>query len=90
MTFRSLSGLGFTIGCLSLLTGCSGGELLHRFTFSPEAIEAQQTNLSLRKGERLQFWNTLDVSYQKGTKLTFKIGLKPGKAKKSQPSSVMH
>ncbi|CAK24705.1 hypothetical protein KQ296_01930 [Synechococcus sp. CS-197] len=63
------------------MTGCSGGELLHRFTFSPEAIEAQQTNLSLRKGERLQFWNSLDVSYQKGTKLTFKIGLKPGNSK---------
>jgi len=66
-----------------------GGELLHHFTFSPEAIEAQQTSLSLRKGERLQFWNSLDVSYQKGTALTFKIGVNLTTAKKSRPSSVM-
>ena len=81
MRCRSLPGWGLTIGCLSLLTGCMGGELLHRFTFSPEAIEAQQTSLSLRKGERLQFWNSLDVSYQKGTALTFKIGVKPDNGK---------
>ena len=57
-----------------------GGELLHRFTFSPEAIEAQQTRLTLAKGERLQFWNSLDVSFQPGTTLTFKIGVKPDNA----------
>ena len=81
MRFRSVAGWGLTIGCLSLVTGCMGDELLHRFTFSPEAIEAQQTSLSLRKGERLQFWNSLDVSYQKGTELTFKIEVKPDNRK---------
>ena len=81
MRVRSLPGWGLTIGGLSLLAGCMGGELLHRFTFSPEAIEAQQTSLSLRKGERLQFWNSLDVSYQKGTELTFKIEVKPDNGK---------
>ena len=81
MRIRSVPGWGLTIGGLSLLAGCMGGELLHRFTFSPEAIEAQQTSLSLRKGEHLQFWNSLDVSYQKGTALTFKIEVKPDNGK---------
>ena len=29
----------------------------------------------------MQFWNSLDVSYQKGTALTFKIGVKPDNGK---------
>ena len=64
MRFRVVPGWGLAIGCLSLLTGCMGGELLHHFTFSSKAIEAQQTHLILREGERLQFWNSLDFSYQ--------------------------
>ena len=83
MQVRSVPGWGLTIGCLSLLTGCMGGELLHRFTFSPEAIEAQNTSLTLGKGERLQFWNSLDLSYQKGTELSFKIEVKPDNGKEA-------
>ena len=31
----------------------------------------------MRKGESLQFWNSLDVSYKPGTRLVFKIAIKP-------------
>ena len=77
MRLQTLPGWGLALGSVALLTGCMGGELLHRFTFSPKAIKPGQTTLTLRKGESLQFWNSLDVSYKPGTKLVFKIAIKP-------------
>lgn len=73
---RTIAGL-MGGGVAALLVGCSGGELLQRFTFEPDAIKPQQTTLTLRKGERLQFWNSLDLSYQSGLTLAFNISLKP-------------
>ena len=77
MRLQALPGWGLALGSLALVTGCMGGEPLHRFTFSLEAIKPGETTLTLRKGERLQFWNSLDVTTKPGTDLVFKIAITP-------------
>ena len=59
-----------------LLSGCTGGEPLHRFVFDPGAIAPQTTRLMVGAGEKLSFWNSLDVTYQTGTTLDFVINIK--------------
>ena len=59
-----------------LLTGCTGGEPLHRFVFDPEAMSPQTTTLILEKGEKLSFWNSLDVSCKQPVTLQFYISIK--------------
>ena len=58
-----------------LLSGCTGVEALHRFVFDPGGITPQTTNLTLDAGKKLSFWNSLNVSYQVGTTLTFVINI---------------
>lgn len=58
-----------------LLSGCTGGEPLHRFVFDPEAIAPQTTTLTVGAGETLSFWNSLDLTYQMGTTLDFVINV---------------
>ena len=60
-----------------LLSGCTGGEALHRFVFDPGGITPQTTKLTLGAGEKLSFWNSLDVTYQAGTTLDFVININP-------------
>lgn len=69
-----------------LLTGCTGGEPLHRFVFDPEAMSPQTTTLILEKGEKLSFWNSLDVSYKPPVTLQFYISIK---AEKEAPVEVL-
>ena len=58
-----------------LLSGCTGGEPFHRFVFDPAEIIPQTTTLTLGAGEKLSFWNSLDVTYQAGTTLDFVINI---------------
>ena len=69
-----------------LLTGCTGGEPLHRFVFDPEAVSPQTTTLMLEKGEKLSFWNSLDVTYKPPVTLQFYISIK---AEKEAPVEVV-
>ena len=69
-----------------LLTGCAGGEPLHRFVFDPEAVIPQTTTLMLVKGEKLSFWNSLDVTYKPPVTLNFYITIK---AEEEAPVEVL-
>ena len=62
-----------------LLTGCTVGEPLHRFVFDPESMSSQTTTLILEKGEKLSFWNSLDVTYKPPVTLQFYISIKAEK-----------
>ena len=69
-----------------LLAGCTGGEPLHRFVFDPEGVSPQTTTLMLEKGEKLSFWNSLDVTYKSPVTLQFYISIK---AEKEAPAEVV-
>ena len=69
-----------------LLTGCTGGEPLHRFVFNPEEVIPQTTTLMLEKGEKLSFWNSLDVTYKSPVNLQFYISIK---AEEEAPVKVL-
>ena len=62
-----------------LLAGCTGGEPLHRFVFDTGEVSPQTTTLMLDKGEKLSFWNSLDMTYQPPATLQFYISIKVGK-----------
>lgn len=59
-----------------LLTSCTGGEPLHRFVFDSAEAVPQSTTLILQKGEKLSFWNSLDVTYKPPVTLEFYISIK--------------
>ena len=69
----------FVLGTVIALTGCTGGEPLHRFTFNPETLAPQTTTLILDKGEKLNFWNSLNVTYKPPIALAFYISIKAEK-----------
>ena len=69
----------FILGTVIALTGCTGGEPLHRFTFNPETLAPQTTTLILGKGEKLNFWNSLNVRYKPPIALAFYITIKAEK-----------
>ena len=59
---------------------------MHRFVFGPEAVSPQTTTLMLEKGEKLSFWNSLDVTYKPPVTLQFYILIK---AEKEAPVEVV-
>ena len=69
----------FILGTVIALTGCTGGEPLHRFTFNPETLAPQTTTLILDKGEKLNFWNSLNVTYKAPIILAFYVTIKAEK-----------
>ena len=60
---------------LLLIAGCTVGEPLHQFTFN-ESLEPQNTTLILEKGEKLSFWNSLNIGYEPPITLDFYITIK--------------
>ena len=60
---------------LLLIAGCTGGEPLHQFAFN-ETLEPQTTTLILEKGEKLSFWNSLNIAYKPPITLGFYIAIK--------------
>ena len=58
---------------------------MHRFTFNPETLAPQTTTLILDKGEKLNFWNSLDVTYKPPITLGFYITIK---AEKKPPTEI--
>ena len=60
---------------LLLIAGCTGGEPLHQFAFN-ETLEPQTTTLILEKGEKLSFWNSLNIGYEPPITLDFYITIK--------------
>ena len=58
---------------------------MHRFTFDPETLAPQTTTLILDKGEKLNFWNSLDVTYKPPITLGFYITIK---AEKEPPTEI--
>ena len=60
---------------LLLIVGCTGGEPLHQFAFN-ETLEPQTTTLILEKGEKLSFWNSLNIAYKPPITLGFYIAIK--------------
>ena len=63
---------------LLLIAGCTGGEPLHQFAFN-ETLEPQTTTLILEKGEKLSFWNSLNIAYKPPITLDFYITIKAEK-----------
>ena len=61
-------------------------EPLHRFVFAPEAVSPQTTTLMLETGEKLSFWNSLDVTNKPPVTLQFYISIK---AEKEAPVEVV-
>ena len=50
---------------------------MHWFVFNPEEVIPQTTTLMLEKGEKLSFWNSLDVTYKSPVNLQFTFQLTP-------------
>ncbi len=63
---------------LLLIAGCTGGKPLHQFAFN-ESLDPQTTTLILEKGEKLSFWNSLNVAYKLPITIDFFITIKTGK-----------
>ena len=63
---------------LLLIAGCSGGETLHQFAFN-ETLDPQTKTLILEKGEKLSFWNSLNVAYDRSTTLDIYVTIKTEK-----------
>ena len=59
---------------------------MHRFVFNPEEVIPQTTTLMLEKGEKLSFWNSLDVTYKSPVTLKFYISIK---AEEEAPVEVL-
>ena len=59
---------------------------MHRFVFAPEAVSPQTTTLMLETGEKLSFWNSLDVTNKPPVTLQFYISIK---AEKEAPVEVV-
>ena len=60
---------------LLLIAGCTGSEPLHQFAFN-ETLDPQTTTLILEKGEKLSFWNSLNVVYKPPVILEFYVAIK--------------
>ena len=60
---------------LLLIAGCTGSEPLHQFAFN-ETLDPQTTTLILEKGDKLSFWNSLNVAYKPPASLDFNITIK--------------
>ena len=60
---------------LLLIAGCTGSEPLHQFAFN-ERLDPQTTTLILEKGEKLSFWNSLNVAYKPPATLDFYVTIK--------------
>ena len=60
---------------LLLIAGCSGSEPLHKFAFN-EMLDPQTTTLILQRGDKLSFWNSLNVAYRLPATLDFYVTIK--------------
>ena len=60
---------------LLLIAGCTGSEPLHQFAFN-ETLDPQTTTLILEKGDKLSFWNSLNVAYRLPATLNFHVTIK--------------
>ena len=70
-----------------VLTSCTGGEALKRFSFTAEAMDPQVATVDLPRGGELSFWNSLDLGYVEGTSVAFKLSIQsPGEP---QPTEVI-
>ena len=76
------SALGLTV----LLGACTGGEALKRFEFKPNAMGSQVASLDVPAGGELSFWNSLDLSYEQGSSVVFRVSIQPQDA--SSPTEV--
>lgn len=66
-----------------LLVSCTGGEALKRFEFNPDAMGAQVATVDVPAGGELSFWNSLDLSYEQGSSVTFRVSIQPQDASSS-------
>ena len=72
------------VGAVFTLIGCTGGEPLHRFTFDTESLAPQTTTLMLDKGEKVYFWNSLNVTYKQPASIAFHITIEPQNASSTE------
>ena len=73
--------------CPVVLSSCSGGEALKRFSFNGEAIVPQVATVDLPSGGKLSFWNSLDLGYREGTSVSFQVSIKS--PREPQPTEVI-
>ena len=66
-----------SIGLGVILCGCTGSAPLHRFVFDPASLASQAITLELHKGQRLSFWNSLDLSFAEEAGVAFMISILP-------------
>ncbi len=70
-----------------MLTSCTGGEALKSFSFTAEAMGPQVATIDLPRDGTLSFWNSLDLGYEEGTSVAFKLSIqRPGDP---QPTEVI-
>ena len=74
------------LGTTVLLVSCTGGEALKRFEFKPGAMGSQVATVDVPAGGELSFWNSLDLSYEQGGSVVFRVSIQPQDA--SSPTEV--
>ena len=58
---------------------------MHRFTFNPESPIPQTTTLMLDKGDKVSFWNSLNVTYKQPNSIAFYITIE---AQNTPPAEI--
>ncbi len=79
---RALSD-ALALGAMLLLGSCTGGEALKRFEFKSDALDSQLSTVNVPAGGELSFWNSLDLSYELGSSVTFRVSIQPQDASSS-------
>ena len=74
------------MGAVLLLGACTGGEALKRFEFKSNAMGSQVATVNVPAGVKLSFWNSLDLSYEPGSSVVFKVSIQSQDA--SSPTEV--
>lgn len=59
---------------------------MHKFTFNPESPAPQTTTLMLDKGDKVTFWNSLNVTYKQPNSIAFYITIE---AQNTPPTEIL-
>ena len=76
LAVRTLSDAA-ALGATVLLASCTGGEALQRFEFKADAMGSQVATVDVPAGGELSFWNSLDLSYEQGSSVVFRVSIQP-------------
>ena len=77
------------LGAMLLLGSCTGGSALKRFEFKSDAMGSQVAVVNVPAGGALSFWNSLDLGYEQGSSVAFKISIQPQNQDASSPEEAV-